>query len=162
MATAAKGTRPATHQRCAVFAGRYGCGTGGEGRMGPHTYAAVCQDAPTVQSRCDFQRYCAADVFLNDTPGMRAAVLLPRDAHTERCVKGHPHAPRTHWELSRTPSASKQLLCHCAMDTLGFEPRAFRMRSRCDATTPCAPQGCLSKHRYHQGFPPCTCRSKLV
>ena len=25
------------------------------------------------------------------------------------------------------------------MDTLGFEPRAFRMRSRCDATTPCAP-----------------------
>ena len=25
------------------------------------------------------------------------------------------------------------------MDTLGFEPRAFRMRSGCDATTPCAP-----------------------
>ena len=24
------------------------------------------------------------------------------------------------------------------MDTLGFEPRAFRMRSGCDATTPCA------------------------
>ena len=24
------------------------------------------------------------------------------------------------------------------MDTLGFEPRAFRMRSECDATTPCA------------------------
>ena len=23
------------------------------------------------------------------------------------------------------------------MDTLGFEPRAFRMRSGCDATTPC-------------------------
>ena len=25
------------------------------------------------------------------------------------------------------------------MDTLGFEPRAFRKRSGCDATTPCAP-----------------------
>ena len=25
-----------------------------------------------------------------------------------------------------------------AMDALGFEPRAFRMRSGCDATTPCA------------------------
>ena len=25
------------------------------------------------------------------------------------------------------------------MDTLGFEPRAFRMRSGCDTTTPCAP-----------------------
>ena len=24
------------------------------------------------------------------------------------------------------------------MDTLGFEPRAFRMQSGCDATTPCA------------------------
>ena len=28
-----------------------------------------------------------------------------------------------------------------AVDTLGFEPRAFRMRSGCDATTPCAPAG---------------------
>ena len=25
------------------------------------------------------------------------------------------------------------------MDTLGFEPRAFRMRTTCDITTPCAP-----------------------
>ena len=25
------------------------------------------------------------------------------------------------------------------VDTLGIEPRAFRMRSGCDATTPCAP-----------------------
>ena len=27
---------------------------------------------------------------------------------------------------------------HGTMDTLGFEPRAFRMQSGCDATTPCA------------------------
>ena len=25
------------------------------------------------------------------------------------------------------------------VDTLGFEPRAFRMQSGCDTTTPCAP-----------------------
>ena len=30
------------------------------------------------------------------------------------------------------------------MDTLGFEPRAFRMRSGCDTTTPCA----LEKQRH--------------
>ena len=34
--------------------------------------------------------------------------------------------PWTHWDLSP--------------DTVGFEPRAFRMRSGCDATTPCAPE----------------------
>ena len=26
------------------------------------------------------------------------------------------------------------------MDTLGIEPRAFRMQSGCDTTTPCAPE----------------------
>ena len=50
---------------------------GVEGRMGPYTYAAVCQDAPAAQCRCDFQRYCAADVVLKDAHGLRAAVLLP-------------------------------------------------------------------------------------
>jgi hypothetical protein len=34
-----------------------------------------------------------------------------------------------------------------AMDTLGFEPRAFRMRSGCDTTTPCALAcGCSGLH----------------
>jgi hypothetical protein len=28
-----------------------------------------------------------------------------------------------------------------AVDALGFEPRAFRMRSGCDTTTPCARGG---------------------
>ena len=32
------------------------------------------------------------------------------------------------------------------MDTLGFEPRAFRMRSGCDATTPCAPWNQSAPH----------------
>ena len=35
-------------------------------------------------------------------------------------------------------------MTHDKMDTLGFEPRAFRMRSGCDTTTPCA----LEKQRH--------------
>ena len=31
-----------------------------------------------------------------------------------------------------------------SMDTLGFEPRAFRVRSGCDATTPCALEGLVA------------------
>ena len=33
------------------------------------------------------------------------------------------------------------------MDTLGFEPRAFRMRSGCDTTTPCALGDCVVPSR---------------
>ena len=37
-------------------------------------------------------------------------------------------------------SSSTSFTCSgLVLDTLGFEPRAFRMRSGCDATTPCAP-----------------------
>jgi hypothetical protein len=32
----------------------------------------------------------------------------------------------------------KEIMLVSNMDTLGFEPRAFRMRSGCDTTTPCA------------------------
>ena len=35
--------------------------------------------------------------------------------------------------------------CHLGLDTLGFEPRAFHMRSGCDTTTPHAP--CVHLHR---------------
>ena len=34
------------------------------------------------------------------------------------------------------------------MDTLGFQPRAFRMRSGCDATTPCALECILKFYAY--------------
>jgi hypothetical protein len=44
------------------------------------------------------------------------------------------------------------------VDTLGFEPRAFRMRSKCDTITPCAhllkgigPGGPLAEHRSDGG-----------
>ena len=42
------------------------------------------------------------------------------------------------------------------MDTLGFEPRAFRMRSGCDTTTPCALEetaGCGSHTPYQTSHP---------
>ena len=38
----------------------------------------------------------------------------------------------------RDSGAAQQIFAHRQMDTLGFEPRAFRMRSGCDTTTPCA------------------------
>ena len=39
----------------------------------------------------------------------------------------------------RLPNATRVFFCAAAnMDTLGFEPRAFRMRSGCDTITPCA------------------------
>ena len=45
----------------------------------------------------------------------------------------------------RKKSFSSQLTCSMlCMDTLGMEPRAFRMRSGCDITTPCAPESLLS------------------
>ena len=42
------------------------------------------------------------------------------------------------------------------MDTLGFEPRAFRMRSGCDTTTPCArvTRFCESSHQIGAMFMP--------
>ena len=44
----------------------------------------------------------------------------------------------------------------CCLDTLGFEPRAFRMRSGCDTTTPCALEetaGCGSHTPYQTSHP---------
>ena len=42
-------------------------------------------------------------------------------------------------DAEETLSSACMLGMIIEMDTLGFEPRAFRMRSGCDATTPCAP-----------------------
>ena len=43
-------------------------------------------------------------------------------------------------KVTVTANSLGGLLAAWAMDTLGFEPRAFRMRSGCDTTTPCAPE----------------------
>ena len=42
------------------------------------------------------------------------------------------------------------------MDALGFEPRAFRMRSGCDTTTPCALDTC--EHNEHMSFVRVNCQ----
>ena len=44
------------------------------------------------------------------------------------------------WPLSMGHMSPSSARCCRSLDTLGFEPRAFRMRSGCDTTTPCAPE----------------------
>ena len=42
-----------------------------------------------------------------------------------------------------------QLAALWGLDTLGFEPRAFRMRSGCDTTTPCALESKYAENKEH-------------
>ena len=42
------------------------------------------------------------------------------------------------WPCVASPPRVRTIARRSKMDTLGFEPRAFRMRSGCDTTTPCA------------------------
>ena len=50
------------------------------------------------------------------------------------------------WPLPMGHMSPSSARCCRSLDTLGFEPRAFRMRSGCDTTTPCAPQN-MRLHR---------------
>ena len=53
----------------------------------------------------------------------------------------------------REKSFSSQGACSMLrMDTLGIEPRAFRMRIGCDTTTPCAPEPLLSWCHPHENM----------
>ena len=45
---------------------------------------------------------------------------------------------RDNLEQLAAPPNGEHAKFQISLDTLGFEPRAFRMRSGCDATTPCA------------------------
>ena len=67
------------------------------------------------------------------------ATAHPRDLHPGpcTCVAGVMALQLTHLCILRLPLRS-QLDGLQPLDTLGFEPRAFRMRSGCDTTTPCA------------------------
>ena len=51
------------------------------------------------------------------------------------------------------PFSSQGACSMLCMDTLGIEPRAFRMRSGCDATTPFAPVPLLSWCHPHENMP---------
>ena len=63
----------------------------------------------------------------------KALVFGTKDCRFESCQG---HFPQPSWASSgsRTDIDPRWQ----RMDTLGFEPRAFRMRSGCDTTTPCA------------------------
>ena len=50
---------------------------------------------------------------------------------------GHMHAWRQ-WVNTLPSTCATKGVWDVIMDTLGIEPRAFRMRSGCDTTTPCA------------------------
>ena len=67
------------------------------------------------------------------------ATAHPRDLHPgpSTCVAGVMALQLSHLFILRLPLRS-QLDGLQPLDTLGFEPRAFRMRSGCDTTTPCA------------------------
>ena len=132
--------RPALSHGCFGSSAWVPCWSGCRRHCGP-TDAAVCPDCPL----------CAVQVLLPGVlrhgppsvcfgPGFENECSVPmRNKFTGGWAHDSSMIHQTHWDSSLTPSASERLYCHYAMDTLGFEPRAFRMRSGCDATTPCAP-----------------------
>ena len=72
-------------------------------------------------------------LFFVAAAGVRTKGTEEGSAHTSG------NEARSGADAEKTVSSACMLGMIIEMDTLGFEPRAFRMRSRCDATTPCAP-----------------------
>ena len=71
--------------------------------------------------------------FIVAAAGVRTKGTEEGSAHTSG------NEARSGADAEKTVSSACMLGMIIEMDTLGFEPRAFRMRSGCDATTPCAP-----------------------
>ena len=82
-----------------------------------------------MQSGCDTTTPCARMLFSSafKTGWSRRLRSFPRNHNLANFSKA-------------ANTAVRRLLSRSSMDTLGFEPRAFRMRSGCDTTTPCAPK----------------------
>ena len=100
--------------------------------------SALCvQRASQSSASCAFLKYPGGCT----TSQVKAveATAHPRDLHPGpcTCVAGVMALQLTHLFILRLPLRS-QLDGLQPLDTLGFEPRAFRMRSGCDTTTPCA------------------------
>ena len=72
-------------------------------------------------------------LFFVAAAGVRTKGTEEGSAHTSG------NEARSGADAEKTVSSACMLGMIIEMDTLGFEPRAFRMRSGCDATTPCAP-----------------------
>ena len=77
--------------------------------------------------------------------GARVSVPPANHAPSTREILGHTDTPQSRREKDALRVDVDP------MDTLGFEPRAFRMRSGCDATTPCAHTYEAAKQRYAVG-----------
>ena len=100
--------------------------------------SALCvQRASQSSASCAFLKYPGGCT----TSRVKAveATAHPRDLHPgpSTCVAGVMALQLSHLFILRLPLRS-QLDGLQPLDTLGFEPRAFRMRSGCDTTTPCA------------------------
>ena len=109
--------------------------------------SALCvQRASQSSASCAFLKYPGGCT----TSQVKAveATAHPRDLHPgpSTCVAGVMALQLSHLFILRLPLRS-QLDGLQPLDTLGFEPRAFRMRSGCDTTTPCALE--QHAHRCH-------------
>ena len=71
-------------------------------------------------------------LFFVAAAGVRTKGTEEGSAHTSG------NEARSGADAEKTVSSACMLGMIIEMDTLGFEPRAFRMRSGCDTTTPCA------------------------
>ena len=83
-------------------------------------------------------------MFVQKYSGLCAfARLALRDAYTIDCLARWPHVAQSSGVAgARVPGyevdSATEDKTKPKLDTLGIEPRAFRMRSGCDTTTPCA------------------------
>ena len=93
----------------------------------PRTALATAKKAWLLSKNT--QHLCVPGLLFSCTwPHWGLSPALPLDGLGDGCPAHQKHPASLY---ARTP-----LLLH--MDTLGIEPRAFRMRSGCDTTTPCA------------------------
>ena len=99
--------------------------------------ACCAQRASPSSALCACLKYpggCTTGQVKSLQASARARDVSPRPSACETDVM-----PLHHYHLlSLRIVRCAQLEALWGVDTLGFEPRAFRMRSGCDTTTPCA------------------------
>ena len=101
---------------------------------GPHClqvrqnfYRLVCNANSLRRQLTILSAYCPSSQGVKQTANHHATAGVPGNGCALCYVRVAIHT-KTHVEFHGLEK----------MDTLGFEPRAFRMRSGCDTTTPCA------------------------
>jgi hypothetical protein len=89
-------------------------------------------------------------------PGVRGACMMP--LHYMRSCNRYSDALMTQYTGTSNAQTKTEPISNCssfnrAMDTLGIEPKAFRILNGCDAITSCAP--CLRVWRDRPNWKPC-------